>query len=461
MMLVAGTSLACTRGGLPIFRDVNFTAKAGEALVLTGPNGSGKTTLLRVIAGLLRPSEGAVRFEGAGPDVILAEEAHYLAHLDPLKPSLTVAENLNFWTEFLGGASTADEALRAVRLERLAGLPAGYLSAGQRRRLSLARLLAVQRPIWLLDEPTAALDAAGQVILADMMRQHLASGGLIIAATHGPLGLDGAKTLEMGEGLTSPRSRGEVDARSAAGQGDSPSAQTRGDAPSPGLLRNPTSPRKRGEVKATLASFYYQRRVAGEPISALVLADGKAGLVLGFSTQWSSPSPAHPYRYGGAVRPAPLAPDIADALSHTVQRLTSLTGLVGLNSFDFLVDGRTFHLLEINPRPGATIDIFEPPGSQSLFALHVDACAGRLPDRTPVVDGAAASAVVYALADIPRVPSFDWPDWSADRPIAGSSISAQSPLCTVLASAATAAQARELVEQRAQTILARSCARPS
>ncbi len=250
-MLVAGTSLACTRGGLPIFRDVNFTAKAGEALVLTGPNGSGKTTLLRVIAGLLRPSEGAVRFEGAGPDVILAEEAHYLAHLDPLKPSLTVAENLNFWTEFLGGAGTADEALRAVRLERLAGLPAGYLSAGQRRRLSLARLLAVQRPIWLLDEPTAALDAAGQVILADMMRQHLASGGLIIAATHGPLGLDGAKTLEMGEGLTSPRSRGEVDARSAAGQGDSPSAQTRGDAPSPGLLRNPTSPRKRGEVKAS------------------------------------------------------------------------------------------------------------------------------------------------------------------------------------------------------------------
>jgi uncharacterized protein len=274
-------------------------------------------------------------------------------------------------------------------------------------------------------------------------------------------GAGGTHIRDAAVALTSPRLRGEVDARSAAGEGASPSAQTRGDAPSPGLLRNPTSPRKRGEVKATLASFYYQRRVAGEPISALVLADGKAGLVLGFSTQWSSPSPAHPYRYGGAVRPAPLAPDIADALSHTVQRLTSLTGLVGLNSFDFLVDGRTFHLLEINPRPGATIDIFEPPGSQSLFALHVDACAGRLPDRTPVVDGAAASAVVYALADIPRVPSFDWPDWSADRPIAGSSISAQSPLCTVLASAATAAQARELVEQRAQTILARSCARPS
>jgi heme exporter protein B len=216
-MLVAGTALACRRSGLTIFREVNFTVKTGEALVLTGPNGSGKTTLLRVIAGLLQPSEGTVSFEGAGPDALLGEEAHYLAHFDPLKPSLTVAENLTFWTEFLGGVGAVNEALAAVRLERLARLPAGYLSAGQRRRLSLARLLAVRRPIWLLDEPTAALDAAGQVILADMMRQHLASGGLIIAATHGPLGLDGAKTLEMGdhpplegEGRCAPARRGGV-----------------------------------------------------------------------------------------------------------------------------------------------------------------------------------------------------------------------------------------------------------
>ncbi len=250
-MLIAGTSLGCTRGGLPIFRDVSFTVKAGEALVLTGPNGSGKPTLLRVIGGLLRPSQGTISLEGAGPDAVLGEEAHYLAHLDPLKPSLRAAENLTFWTEFLGGTGAAGEALAAVRLERLAQLPAGYLSAGQRRRLSLARLLAVRRPIWLLDEPTAALDAAGQAILADMMREHLASGGLIIAATHGPLGLKNAKTLEMGdtrEVLTSPRLREEVGARSVAGEGASPSAQTRGDAPSPGLLRNPTSPRKRGEV---------------------------------------------------------------------------------------------------------------------------------------------------------------------------------------------------------------------
>jgi predicted ATP-grasp superfamily ATP-dependent carboligase len=223
-----------------------------------------------------------------------------------------------------------------------------------------------------------------------------------------------------------------------------------------------TSPRLRGEVEARDVAFYYQRRVAGEPISALVLGDGKAAVLLGFSTQWSSPGPANPFRYGGAVRPATLAPELADTLTAIVQRLTTLTGLVGLNSFDFLVDGSTFHLLEINPRPGATIDIFEPAGSgSSLFALHVDACQGRLPDRAPALDGAAASMVVYAPADIPQLPSFDWPDWSADRPIAGSFISAQSPLCTVLARAATAKQAQELVEERARAILARSRARLS
>ena len=192
-----------------------------------------------------------------------------------------------------------------------------------------------------------------------------------------------------------------------------------------------------------------------------MLADGKAAVLLGFSTQWSSPSPSNPFRYGGAARPAPLALELADALTAVVQRLAAVTGLIGLNSFDFLIDGGKFHLLEINPRPGATIDIFESPGRASLFALHVDACRGRLPDRPPVLDGAAASTVVYTPTDIPQIPSFDWPDWSADRPIAGSFISAQSPLCTVLASVATAAQAQELVQQRAQAILARSRARPS
>src|SRR5207245_6006178 len=129
----------------------------------------------------------------------LAEQAHYLGHLDPLKSSLSVGENLRFWTRFLGGGRGFQslEALRAVGLERVGDLPAGYLSAGQRRRLSLARLLAVVRPVWLLDEPTAALDAAGQELFAGLMREHLARGGLIVAATHTPLGVE-TRDLRIG-----------------------------------------------------------------------------------------------------------------------------------------------------------------------------------------------------------------------------------------------------------------------
>jgi heme exporter protein A len=198
-MRLLGTTLACVRAGVPIFRDLNFAVGAGEALVITGPNGSGKTTLLRLIGGLIHPTEGEVALEGVGQDAGVGEAAHYLAHQDPLKPSLTVSENVHFWIDFLGGTAAPDVALAAVRLSSLADLPAAYLSAGQRRRLSLARLLSVPRPIWLLDEPTAALDAAGQAMLVDMMRQHLAGGGMIVAATHGPLGIEGAIELRLGQ----------------------------------------------------------------------------------------------------------------------------------------------------------------------------------------------------------------------------------------------------------------------
>jgi heme exporter protein B len=198
MMLLAGTNLACNRAGLPIFKAVSFEVGAGTALLVTGPNGSGKTSLLRLIAGLIHPAEGQVVLEGADPDTSAGEQAHYLAHQDALKPSLTVTENLRFWADFLGGQAPPEAALKAVRLESLATLPAAYLSAGQRRRLSLARLLAVPRPLWLLDEPTAALDGAGQATLIEMMRDHLAGGGIIVAATHGPLGLEGAQELRLG-----------------------------------------------------------------------------------------------------------------------------------------------------------------------------------------------------------------------------------------------------------------------
>ena len=198
MRLVA-SGLTCVRGGREVFSGLGFAVAAGKALVVVGPNGAGKSSLLRLVAGLVRPTEGQLNLMGSDPELTVGEQAHYLGHQDALKPALSVVENLKFWTAFLGGDADAhDTALATVGLDRLAGLPANYLSAGQRRRLSLARLIAVRRPLWLLDEPTSALDASAQVLLADLMRAHLGGGGLILAATHGPLGLDGATELRLG-----------------------------------------------------------------------------------------------------------------------------------------------------------------------------------------------------------------------------------------------------------------------
>ena len=198
MLRLSVSGLGCVRGQRDVFHDVEFTLSAGEALALTGPNGAGKSSLLRLIAGLLRAASGRIELESGAADLTIAEQAHYQGHLDALKPSLTVAENLAFWIHYLGGATSPGVALAALGIEGLADLPASYLSAGQRRRLSLARLVAVPRPIWLLDEPTSALDAAAQTRLAELMHQHLAGGGMIVAATHGPLGID-AQELRLGK----------------------------------------------------------------------------------------------------------------------------------------------------------------------------------------------------------------------------------------------------------------------
>ena len=192
------TELACVRGGRRVFAGLSFALGAGEALLVGGPNGAGKSSLLRAVAGLVRIEAGRLDLENGDGDATLGEQAHYLGHQDALKPSLTVAENLDFWARYLDGGAAIAAALDAVGLGSIASLPAAYLSAGQRRRLSIARLIAVERPLWLLDEPTSALDAAAQTMLAGLMRSHLAAGGMILAATHGPIGLDGAKELRLG-----------------------------------------------------------------------------------------------------------------------------------------------------------------------------------------------------------------------------------------------------------------------
>ncbi|HMO30997.1 heme ABC exporter ATP-binding protein CcmA [Enterovirga sp.] len=189
--------LACIRAGRRVLAGVSFRLEAGDALVVTGRNGAGKSTLLAALAGLLRPERGRIELApGEGPR---GERLHLLGHRDGLKAQLTPAENLRFSAACLGGRGLEiGAALARVGLGAAADLPSAYLSAGQRRRLGLARLLVSPRPLWLLDEPTSALDAEGQALLDELMAAHRAAGGAILAATHSPLPLPGARTLRLG-----------------------------------------------------------------------------------------------------------------------------------------------------------------------------------------------------------------------------------------------------------------------
>jgi heme exporter protein A len=199
LMRLLASNLTCIRGGREVFRDTAFNLGAGEALLVTGRNGAGKSSLLRMVAGLLRPAGGQLQLEGGHSDLNIGEQAHYLGHQDALKPALSVLENLLFWSRYLGSPKTDPAvSLATMGLASLADLPAAYLSAGQRRRLSIARLLATPRPIWLLDEPTSSLDAPAQRQLGETMRQHLSAGGIILIAAHGSVGLDGARELRLG-----------------------------------------------------------------------------------------------------------------------------------------------------------------------------------------------------------------------------------------------------------------------
>lgn len=202
MSLFEGRDLFCVRGERPVFAGLGFALAAGGALVLAGPNGSGKSSLLRLMAGLLRPAAGALLWDGQ--PVIRDPEAHrarlqYLGHLDAVKPVLSAAENLTFWAALRGHgeSGTVTEALEAFAIARLADLPGRMLSAGQKRRLALARLLVAPAEVWLLDEPTVGLDQESLGRLSGAIAAHRARGGRVVAATHAPMDMDGAQVLAL------------------------------------------------------------------------------------------------------------------------------------------------------------------------------------------------------------------------------------------------------------------------
>lgn len=183
------------RGGRPVLANTNLNVRAGEMLLLTGSNGSGKTTLLSAIAGLV-PASGLIRLGGGHPDLGVGQQSHFIGHRDALKPSLTVEENLAFWSGFLEG-SRLEPALDAFGLSALRDFPVAVLSAGQRRRLALSRLHLAARAVWLLDEPTVGLDAASSARLASHMQVHLEGGGIIVAASHVSIDVAAQRTFPL------------------------------------------------------------------------------------------------------------------------------------------------------------------------------------------------------------------------------------------------------------------------
>jgi heme exporter protein A len=198
-------NLSCRRSGREVFSGLDFTLIPSELLTVTGVNGSGKSSLLRLLAGFLRPSSGAMLWDGAP----IAEDREafgartaYVGHLDAVKSALTVEENLAFWAHFDGSAvgdTRVQLALQRVDLVAQANLPAGFLSAGQKRRLNLARLVAKPASLWLLDEPTAALDDKSSGTVADIIQEHCAQGGMAVVTTHQDLGIEAAQSLDMND----------------------------------------------------------------------------------------------------------------------------------------------------------------------------------------------------------------------------------------------------------------------
>ena len=210
MSLFEGRDLTCLRGARVVFAGLDFALSAGGALVLVGPNGSGKSSLLRLMSGLSRPFAGGLFWDGApvaNEPGAHAARLRYIGHLDAVKPALTAAENLAAWAGLDGGGDPAGRALRALDrfgLAHLAEVPGRYLSAGQKRRVNLARLALAPAPLWLLDEPTTALDRAAVARLAELVRDHRAAGGMVAVSTHMDLDLAGPVLLDVSDFAPEP-----------------------------------------------------------------------------------------------------------------------------------------------------------------------------------------------------------------------------------------------------------------
>jgi heme exporter protein A len=193
-------NLACVRGERTLFEGLSFALAPGQAALVTGPNGAGKTSLLRLIAGFLAPATGQIRFAGMESGHAAQESIHFVGHLDAVKGALSVFENLAFIRTLLAGSAMIESVLITFALRELAEFPARVLSAGQKRRLALARLILAERPLWLLDEPATGLDANGRKVLSTLIAAHRARGGLVVVATHGAPDLTGAREIRLGAG---------------------------------------------------------------------------------------------------------------------------------------------------------------------------------------------------------------------------------------------------------------------
>lgn len=201
MASFAGKNLSCIRGERLVLEGINFALEDSGAMILTGPNGAGKSTLLRLMAGLMLPSQGQLLWDG----IDISDDAtehnsriSYVGHADAVKPALSVSENVNFWTEMNGSnGHTSDQAMKALGIAHLADLSARYLSAGQRRRVNLCRMLTSGATLWLLDEPTTALDNEASVSLGDLIGSHRNNGGMVVISTHTDLGISDAEALPL------------------------------------------------------------------------------------------------------------------------------------------------------------------------------------------------------------------------------------------------------------------------